>query len=64
MIEVAALLSRATQNVQAIYLAGFCVWLLSFNRDNDALLHTFLIVPKLCTIIRTISREKVSHHMD
>jgi len=51
-----------SQNIQLIYLVGFCVWALSFNTSSHNIYDYFLkenIVGLLCDVIAQVSREKV-----
>lgn len=45
--------------MQQLYLTGFCLWLLTFNSDNDALLHEYSIIDKIASVIKVVAREKV-----
>jgi V-type H+-transporting ATPase subunit H len=56
--RLASLLTRH-QNPQALYLAGFCVWLLSFNDLAIPHLNQNEVTYKLVDIIKVVIREKV-----
>ncbi len=59
MFEIVKLFNKDTQNMQLLYLVGFCIWLLSFNTDMDTLLHSFQVVKLIVSVVRTVIREKV-----
>lgn len=50
--------SRAN-NVQALYFAGYCMWLLSYNPDNDCYIEQWSMVETLVSLLRTITRDKI-----
>mmetsp|Transcript_654 Transcript_654/g.753 ORF Transcript_654/g.753 Transcript_654/m.753 type:complete len:447 (-) Transcript_654:214-1554(-) len=52
-------LRKETQNTQLLYLAGFCVWLLTFNPEAHAHLKAHDVVRKLIEIVKLVIREKV-----
>jgi len=49
------------QNTQLLYLSGFCVWLLTFNRQIEVIeeLKKFEVVKRLADIVKHVVREKV-----
>jgi len=56
---LAAILKKDSKNAQPLYLAGFCVWLLTFNPAMDSVVHANGIVAALTAILRVVVREKV-----
>jgi len=54
-----AILKRETKNMQPLYLAGFCVWLLTFNVEMDGVLHNAGVVAALTGVLKVVVREKV-----
>jgi len=58
---LAAVLRRDTQNTQLIYVTTFCIWLLSFNPDEEVArqLLAHEMVHHLVEVLKAVMREKV-----
>jgi len=54
-----AMMELQANNTQLVYLLGFSVWLLTFNKDCVKFLHEAQIVSTLTKILRISVREKV-----
>jgi len=47
------------QNTQSIYLSGFAIWLISFDKECLSALAEWEVVAKLAEIIKQVTKEKV-----
>jgi len=56
---LAPYLRQDNSNTQTIYLSGFCIWLISFDKSTLSSLAEWELVSKLSEIIRTVTKEKV-----
>jgi len=56
---LAGLLTKETQNAQLLYLVGFNIWLLSYNKDIAAKLKDVGVIGKLVAVVRVNVMEKV-----
>jgi len=52
-------LQSEAKQIQAVYLAIYCLWLLSYNSDNDIYLEQWSIIETVVNLLRTITRDKV-----
>lgn len=56
---VIAIMAREASNTQVLYIGGFIIWLLTFNKEVYPDLHENLVVRKLVDVTRNVLREKV-----
>jgi V-type H+-transporting ATPase subunit H len=56
---IKAMIELESQNTQLVYLLGFCVWLLTFNKECVKGIKESQIVSSLTRILRISVREKV-----
>jgi len=52
-------LDRDGTNSQVQYLVGFCCWLMAFNPECYAAIHSSAVIRRLVAIVKISSREKV-----
>lgn len=56
---IANLLNKETQNAQLLYLVGFNIWLLSYQKPIAAKLKEFGVIKKLVSVVKVNVMEKV-----
>jgi len=50
---------RNNQSTQSLYVASFCVWLISYNKDCLRDLQLWEVVPKIADVLKVVTSEKV-----
>jgi V-type H+-transporting ATPase subunit H len=52
-------LTTESKQIQAVYFAGYCLWLLSYNAENDIYVEQWGLIETMVSLLRTITRDKV-----
>lgn len=52
-------LQTEPKQIQAVYLAVYCLWLLSYNPENDIYLEQWSMVETVVSLLRTMTRDKI-----